>query len=267
MTARPDAIDERRAALKAALRGRRRVFAGWDSLGHPQLTEMICGAGVDFVGIDMEHTTISHEQARDMTIAAQSLGALALPRVPSHEPSTIRRLLDSGADGIIAPVVESRAQVDALVEAMKYPPVGRRGYGVSRAQGYGADFDAYTSSWNEVSSLIVQIETMAGVEAAGEIVSHPEVDGVIVGPYDISGSLGIPGRIDDPAVTEASARVAAACETSGKSCGTHLVVADEAGIAGALEAGFTLLLLASDVFVMWKWAEATSRLVSDARRG
>lgn len=261
----PATLSTRRGALKAALRGRERVFGAWTSIGHPQITEIFTRAGVDFVGIDIEHSTISQGEAQRIIAAAQAGGSLCLPRVASHNGEAIRRLLDSGADGVIVPTVDTAEQVDALAGFVKYPPVGRRGYGVARGQGYGFDFDAYTSGWNETGSLIVQIESVTGVENADAICSHPQVDGVIVGPYDISGSLGIPGRIDDPLVKEASAKVVAACERHGKACGTQLIEPDAAGVAAAFEAGFTLVLLASDVFLLWKWSERMSGIVTDAR--
>lgn len=258
-------LTARRAALRARLRGRERTFAAWTSLGHPQITEMFCRADVDFVGIDIEHSTISVEQSRDIITAAQGSGSLCLPRVPSHEAAFMRRLLDSGADGIIVPTVESAEQVDTIVAAVKYPPVGRRGFGVARAHGYGHDFDRYTADWNATGSIVVQIETIAGVEAAEEIAAHPEVDAVIVGPYDISGSLGIPGRIDDPAVREAAQRVVDVCARLGKGCGTQIVEPDAASVAEAFDDGFTLVLLASDVFLMWKWAERMAAIVGSHR--
>lgn len=258
-------LNERRRALRDKLRSRERVFGAWTSIGHPQIAEVFTRSGVDFVGIDLEHSTISQEQAQRIIAASQAGGALCLPRVPSHDAENMRRLLDSGADGVIVPTVETGEQVAAIVAAVKYPPIGRRGFGVARAQGYGFDFDAYAAEWNESGSLIVQIESVAGVENAEAICSHPAVDGVIVGPYDISGSLGIPGRIRDPLVAEAAAKVINACRRHGKACGTQIVEPDAENVARAFSEGFTIVLLASDVFLLWKWAERMSGIVATER--
>lgn len=258
-------LKARRAELRRRLCSRERLFVAWTSLGHPQITEAFCRSGVDFVGIDMEHSTISQEQAQGLVAAAQAGGSLCLPRVASHDAEQVRRLLDSGADGVIVPTVETAEQVEAIVSWTKYPPLGKRGFGVARAQGYGWDFDDYAGSWNETSCLIVQIESVAGVENAEAIVSHPEVDGVIVGPYDISGSLGIPGRLDDASVRAAAARVVAACERHGKACGTQIVDPDGDNVQAAFDDGFTLVLLASDVFLLWKWAERMAGIVNATR--
>lgn len=256
----------RRSALKARLRGREPVFGAWTSIGHPQITEVFCRAAVDFVGIDVEHSTISQEAVQRIAAAAQAGGSLCLPRVASHNGEAIRRMMDSGADGVIVPTVDTAEQVDELVGYVKYPPVGRRGYGVGRAQGYGFDSADYYARWNDTSALIVQIESVTGVENAEEIAAHPQVDGIIVGPYDISGSLGIPGRIDDPLVREAAAKVVEACRRQGKACGTQIVDPDNANVAQALEDGFTIVLLASDVFLLWKWAERMAGIVGGSRR-
>ncbi|MBW2559295.1 MAG: 4-hydroxy-2-oxovalerate aldolase [Deltaproteobacteria bacterium] len=258
-------LTTRRKAFKSRLSAREEVFGAWTSIGHPQITEAFTRADVDFVGIDVEHSTISQEQVQRIIAAAQAGGSLCLPRVASHNCEAIRRMLDSGADGIIVPTVDTVDQVEAIVSWAKYPPAGSRGFGVARAQGYGFDFDEYTSDWNDSSSLIVQIESVIGVENADEIASHPQVDGVIVGPYDISGSLGIPGRIDDPLVREAAAKVVETCRRYGKACGTQIVEPDAANVARAFEDGFSIILLASDVFLLWKWSERMADIVKGTR--
>lgn len=252
--------------LREKLRGRAPVFGTWTSLGHPSITEVFTRTGADFVGIDIEHSTINQEQSQRIIAAAQAGGCRCLPRVSSHSGEQIRRVLDSGADGVIVPNVSSRAEVEKLVESVKYPPEGKRSYGVARAQGYGFDFAGYVSEWNLRSVLIVQIESAAGVERVEEIAGHPAVDGAMVGPYDISGSLGIPGQLEHPRVQEACRRVVEACRRLGKACGTQLVEPTGAKVADALEAGYTFVVLSSDVFLLWKWGEGMRRIVEEHRR-
>lgn len=247
--------------LRQRLRDRLPVFGAWTSLGHPSITEIFSGAGVAFVGIDLEHSTISQGEAQRIIAAAHAGGVACLPRVASHNGEQIRRLLDSGADGVIVPQVTSRAEVGRIVEWCKYPPLGRRSYGVARAQGYGADFDRYVETWNERSTILIQIESIAGVEAVNELLAHEEVDGAMVGPYDLSGSLGIPGQLSDARITEACARVIDACRRHGKACGTQLVEPTEQEVRDALASGYSFVVLASDVFVLWKWSERMRGLI------
>ena len=241
------------------------VFGAWTSLAHPSITEMFTSSGVDFVGIDIEHSTISQEQAQRIIAAAHAGGVACLPRLASHNGEQIKRLLDSGADGVIVPMVSTRTEVERIVEWCKYPPLGKRSYGIARAQGYGFNFEEYTAAWNSSSIIIIQIESIQGVEAADDLLANEAVNGAMVGPYDLSGSLGIPGQLSDSRVTEACTRVIEACRLQGKACGTHLVDPTEAQVLAAFDAGYTFVVLGSDVFVLWKWSERMRALVNTHR--
>jgi 2-keto-3-deoxy-L-rhamnonate aldolase RhmA len=177
----------------------------------------------------------------------------------------IKRLLDSGADGIIAPMVSTAEEVERLISWCKYPPLGKRSFGIARAQGYGFDFNQYTESWNQSSSLIIQIESVRGVENIQKLMSYDGVDGAMIGPYDLSGSIGIPGQLDHPSVGEACKEVIAACAKSGKACGTQIIEPDVKNIEEAFAAGYTFVVLASDIFILWKWAERIKGLIGQIR--
>jgi 2-dehydro-3-deoxyglucarate aldolase len=251
--------------LKTKFQNRDLLFAGWTSMGHPQVTEMLARSGVDFIGIDIEHSTISQEQSQRIIAACHADGVCCLPRVASHNSETIKRLLDSGADGVIVPTVETSEQVEKLIEWVKYPPLGKRGYGIARAQGYGHDFQEYTSQWNESSILIIQIESISAVENIEQLLKFDEVDGAMVGPYDISGSLGIPGQIDNEKVLNAGREVVEACRKFGKACGTQDTDPTPKSVQLAMDSGYTFVVLASDVFILWKWGEQMQKLIAEYR--
>jgi 2-dehydro-3-deoxyglucarate aldolase len=244
-----------RKRLRAKIRGRERTFAGWNSLGEPQITEIFSNVGFDFIAVDIEHSSISYEQTQRMIAASQGGNTACLPRIDSHSMEMIKRMLDAGADGIIVPMVDTRAQAEKLVEWTKYPPIGRRSFGVNRAQNYGFDFDGYVRDWNASSTLIVQIESKVGVDNVESILALDEIDGAMVGPYDISGALGVPGQLDHPEVVGAARRVVEACRRAGKGCGTHLVNPDLQEIRAKFQEGYTFLFISSDIFLIWKWAE------------
>eukprot|EP01136_Pigoraptor_vietnamica_P028449 Opistho-1_new@86023 len=126
-------IAEKRAALKQKLRNRERMFAGWVSYAHPSITETFARAGFDFMAIDMEHSTISLAEAQRIIAASQSEGVPCLPRPVSHSNDWIKPLIESGADGMLIQMVNTPEQVRALINDIKYPPVGKRSYGVNRA--------------------------------------------------------------------------------------------------------------------------------------
>ncbi len=255
-----------RGLLKQKLRSRERVFGTWTSLAHPSITEMFTQSNADFVGIDIEHSTISLEQSLRIIAASHAGGAFCLPRIASHNPEMIKRLLDSGADGLIVPMVSTSEEVEKLVSWMKYPPIGRRSFGIARAQNYGVDFDSYVQSWNSSSTLIIQIESIEGVKNIDQLLAHDGVDGAMIGPYDLSGSLGIPGQIDHPRVLEACDQVIAACRKHGKACGTQDIDPDQKSVAAKFAAGFSFVILASDIFLLWKWSAKMQELVKTCRQ-
>ena len=242
------------------------MFGGWVSFGHPQIIEVLLCCDFDFMSIDLEHTTISQEQSQRLIAACHARGVPCLPRLAnSYNQEAIKRLLDSGADGVIAPNVETPDQVEKLIEWSKYPPLGKRGYGVARAQGYGYNFDEYTTSWNDSSILIIQIESMEGVQNVEQLLNYEEVDGVMIGPYDIAGSLDLPGQVEHPKVREAGLRVVEACKKYGKACGTQDIDPTQESVGNALSAGYTFVILASDVFILWKWGERMQKLIRECR--
>ncbi len=258
-------IFEQRKILKQKLRNRERLFAAWVSYAHPSITETFARAGFDFIAIDMEHSTITVEQAQRIIAACQSEGVPCLPRPVSHSNDWFKPLLESGADGLLVQMVNTPEDVAAIIGHLKYPPVGNRSYGVNRAQAYGFDFDSYIQSWNDTSSFIIQVESIQAVENIDKLLAFDEIDGVMVGPYDISGSLGVPGQTSHPLVIEASRKVIAACERFGKSCGTQVADASEESVQALFDLGYTYAILSSDLFVLWKWAEKMQGMIKSMR--
>ena len=243
-----------RYALKHKLRGRERAFGGWVSYREPAIAETFAKAGFDFVAIDMEHTTISTDQANRIITGVQSERVACLPRPVSHSNDYIKPLLEAGADGLIIQMVNTPEEVEALIKLQKFPPVGERSYGVNRAHGYGLDFDEYIKTWNESASFIIQVESITAVNNIEQLIAFDEVDAVMVGPYDISGSLGVPGQTDHPSVQAASAKVVEACAKRGIGCCTQIADVSEDRVQSAFDAGFSFLILGSDLFILSKWA-------------
>ena len=258
-------IFEQRKILKEKLQKRERLFAGWVSYAHPSITETFARAGFDFIAIDMEHSTISLEQAQRIIAASQSEGVPCIPRPVSHSNDWFKPLLEFGADGLLVQMVNTPEEIESIIYHMKYPPIGRRSYGVNRAQTYGFDFDAYIHNWNETSTFIIQVESIQSVENIESLLAFDEVDGVMIGPYDISGSLGVPGQTSHPLVIEASRKVIAACKRCGKSCGTQVSDASAENVNALFDLGYTYAILGSDLFVLWKWAEKMQGLIKSMR--
>ena len=236
-----------RLSLKNKLRNRERLFAGWVSYSHPSITETFARAGFDFIAIDMEHSTITLPEAQRIIAASQSEGVPCLPRPVSHSNDWVKPLIESGADGMLIQMVNKPEEVQSLINDIKYPPLGKRSYGVNRAQAYGFDFDTYINNWNKESIFMIQVESIEAVENIESLVAFEEVDAVMIGPLDISGSLGVPGQTSHPLVIEASKKVINACKKYGKSCGTQVADSNMKSV--------------QDLFVLWKWAEEMKKLI------
>jgi len=251
--------------LKSRLRSRDLIFGSWVSFSHPSITEIFASHNFDFLAIDMEHGTINLEQAQRIIAASQYYKVACLPRPVSHSNDWIKPLLESGADGLIAPMVNSLDELQQLLNDVKYPPLGKRSFGINRAQGYGKDFDAYVRNWNKTSVFIAQIESKSAVDSIEKIVSNPDLDGIMIGPYDLSGSLGVPGQKFHPLVKEAESKVIKACKERGISCGTQLSEFNKSTVKAALDMGYTFIIASSDLFVLEEWASGAEKVMQGLR--
>ena len=251
----------RRELLKKALKSRKKLFGAWVSYAEPSITETFAKAGFDFLAIDMEHSSITLPEAKSIITVSQHYNVSCLPRPVSHSNDFIKPLLEFGADGMLIQMVNNANEVKRLIDHLKYPPIGKRSYGINRAQGYGFDFNEYINNWNNSSIFMIQVESIEAVEKIDEILAFDEIDGVMIGPYDISGSLGVPGQLDHPKVIEASKKVIEACEKYGKSCGTQLNDPNTNSVDELFNLGYTFAILGSDLFVLWKWAEQMKNIM------
>ena len=255
-----------RKEFKKKLLNRSRLFGGWLSYSNSAIAETFAKADFDFLAIDMEHSTISLEQAQRIIASSQGYSVPCLPRPVSHSNDWLKPILDSGADGLFIPMVNTPEEVKSIINDFKYPPKGKRSYGLNRAQAYGFDFDEYVECWNETSSLIIQIESIDAVSNIDNLISFDEVDGVMIGPYDLSGSLNLPGQTEHPKVIEASLKVIEACKKYNKSCGTQLSDPNKINIKEVFDLGHNFVILSSDLFILWKWAEEMKNLIINFKK-
>jgi 2-dehydro-3-deoxyglucarate aldolase len=236
--------------LKKKLASKELVLGGWIMIGHPAVAEIMARAGFDWVAIDMEHSAMTTQQAEDLIRAVETGGKPALVRLTSNDENLIKRVMDSGATGVIVPLVRTADEARRAVEALYYPPRGRRGVGLARAQKYGADFPGYRKWLDKEAVCIVQIEHIDAVENSESILSVPDVDGYILGPYDISASAGVAGQLEHPKVLEAIAAVRETGKKLGKPGGIHIVEPDEAKLEQAVDQGFTFIAYSIDTRII-----------------
>ena len=206
----------------------------------------MANAGFDFLAVDMEHSATGLHEAHHLVRVVDLAGCCPLVRVPENNPNIIKQVMDLGAHGVIVPMINTPEAARAAVDAVKYPPEGKRGMGLWRAQGYGADFESYRKWVRDESVVIVQIEHVDGVRNLAAISQVAGVDAFMVGPYDLSASLGIPGEFEHPTYLETMKRVEETARAGGIAAGYHIVRPSWAAAQARIAAGFTFLVYGVD---------------------
>jgi 4-hydroxy-2-oxoheptanedioate aldolase len=233
-----------------------RPLAGiWVCSGSPLVAEICAGSGLDWVLIDMEHSPNGLESVLGQLQAVAAYPVSPVVRVPIGDVVAIKQVLDVGAQNLLVPMVSSAEEARGVVEAVRYPPRGRRGVGSAlarsarwnRVDGYLGEADAHVS-------LFVQIETAEGVDAAAEIAAVDGVDGVFVGPSDLAASMGLLGQQSHPDVVAAVHRAFEAVRAAGKPVGVNAF--DPAVARAYLEAGASFVLVGADVALLARGSEA-----------
>lgn len=237
-------------SLKEKLTNQELSIGSWLTIPHVSIVEILGSAGFEWLAIDIEHTAIGIHQCFDLIAAIQANGMKALVRVSKNEEVIIKRVLDAGADGIIVPMVKNRAEALQALEYTYYPPRGKRGVGLSRAQRYGIGFDQYKTHLNNNMIVIAQIEHIDAVNNIEEIVTTDGIDGIIVGPYDLSGSMGIPGEYQKTNVQKALQKVEESCIKLGKSLGFHVIQSDASYLEEKINKGYNFLAFSLDFFFL-----------------
>lgn len=232
---------------------RERLLAGDTLLGTvvtlatAQASELLAQAGYDWLWIDMEHAPLDVATVQALIVGAGS-SCSPIVRVPANDDVWLKRVLDLGPEGVIIPHVDSVADAQAAVRACRYPPRGTRSVGIGRAQSYGPGLIDYLATAHERVAIMPQIEHANAVAEIEGILAVEGVDCVVVGPFDLSASLGHPGELDHPEVTQAIERVAEACRAANKRA---------ALFAGSVEfatrwrkVGFDVLAVGADVTLL-----------------
>lgn len=207
--------------LKRKLKNGEVVLGPFMNCAYPAFIE-ICGhAGFDFAVIDLEHGPLHTLAAEDLCRAADCVGLAPVVRVRKNDGPQIQRALDIGSAGVQLPQIQTKADAEMAVQNAKYSPIGSRGLSFgTRAGVYTAAGTNITAQLNEESLVVIQIEGKDGIDRLPEIVTVPHIDVIFLGPYDLSQSLGIPGQVQDPRVTELMKSAAQTIRSAGKAIGT-----------------------------------------------
>ncbi len=223
------------------------------SLPSPEVTEILAHAGYDWLFIDAEHGAFNPQQAQSMLQAAGTCPCVI--RVPSSDEMWLKKALDIGAAGVIVPQVHTPEQALAIVKYCKYSPAGSRGVGIGRAHKYGLEFEHYLKTANKQTAVILQAESQQAIDNIDAITAIEGVDGILIGPYDLSASLGKMGQVTHPTVIAAIDKVTKSCKKAGVKLGYFGVSAE--AVNPYIKKGFTLITVGVDALFLTRSAKDT----------
>ncbi|MBA4142268.1 MAG: 2,4-dihydroxyhept-2-ene-1,7-dioic acid aldolase [Nitrosospira sp.] len=236
--------------LKSKLARNALTIGSWITLGHPAVAEIMGAAGFDWLVLDTEHSVLELSEVQILIQVLDGQRCPAIVRLTSNHPDQIKRVMDAGATGVMVPMIKTSADAEAAVQSVYYPPRGQRGVGLARAQGYGARFQQYRHWLEDNAVVVVMIEHIDAVNAIDSILTVPGIDAYIIGPYDLSGSIGRPGELDYPEVQSAIDRVLEAGRRLGMPGGIHVVEPDPVQLRKYVQAGFSFLGYGVDIRIL-----------------
>ncbi len=250
--------------VKTKLKKGQLTIGSWVTMAHPLIPELMAPAGFDWLCVDMEHSSIDLAQLLPMVISIEANGMVPLVRVGELNANLIKRVMDAGAYGVIVANISTALQAQQAVDAVKYPPTGKRGVGLYRAQGYGRQFEDYKKWLAAQSMVIVQIEHIDAVNNIDAILSVKGIDALMIGPYDLSGSMGKPGKFDDVKVKAAIDTVLKAAKRHAIPAGFHSVPSNPQLAKQYIKKGFKFLAFSLDGLFLSDAAVAAMHIL---RRG
>lgn len=193
-------------SLRSQIKSNQLLFGTLITLSSLEVAEILARAGFDWFFIDMEHSSLGVREAQAV-LQAVSGQVECLLRIPLNDEIWMKKALDTGAAGVIVPQVNTADEATRVVRWAKYPPRGRRSVGLARAQAYGAGLEEAIRRADEETAIVIQIETVEAVSNISSLLEVDGIDAVLIGPYDLSASMGRIGEVDHPEVQEAIRRV------------------------------------------------------------
>jgi len=239
-------------SLKEKLQKGQLSIGSWITIGNPSIAEIMAKTGFDWLAIDMEHSAITLSQAQYLIQIIELSGVAPLVRVEENNPNIIKRVMDAGAHGVIVPMVNTKSEALKAVSAVKYPPIGTRGVGLARAQGYGLEFEKYKDWLSKESIVVVQIEHISAVNNLADILSVKGVDGFIIGPYDLSASIGIPGEFKDKRLIKIMQEILNIAKRYNAVAGFHVIPPEFREVRKKIKEGYRFIGFSMDTLFLGK---------------
>jgi 2-dehydro-3-deoxyglucarate aldolase len=236
---------EKIRAIRKSLGENQPSIGSWMQLPHPSVAEIMGQAGYDWVAVDMEHGAISVHQLPDLFRALELGGTLPFARLAQGNIKDCKQALDAGAAGVIVPMVETAAQLTLVRDACRWPPAGTRGVGFSRANLFGKHFEVYREE-AQGPLLVAMIEHIRAVENLEEILSVEGLDAILIGPYDLSASMGLTAKFEEPEFVATMSRIRCLCSQFHIPSGVHVVMPDTGVLKQRIDEGYRFIAYSID---------------------
>lgn len=236
-------------AIREKLNAGGHSIGSWMQIPHPSVAEIMGAAGYDWVAVDMEHGSISVHQLPDLFRALELGNTLPLVRLAQGHPKDCKQALDAGAAGVIVPMVESAEQLIAVRDACRWPPAGVRGVGFSRANLFGKYFNDYSTE-AQAPLLVAMIEHHRAMPELDSILAVDGLDAVLIGPYDLSASMGLTAEFDHPDFLAIMERVRKVAAEKGIPVGVHVVDPSPKQLNQRLGDGYQFLAYSIDAVML-----------------
>jgi 2-dehydro-3-deoxyglucarate aldolase len=220
-------------------------IGSWIQIPHPSIAEIMGASNYDWVAIDLEHGSISVHQLPDLFRALELGGTLPLVRLAHGHFKDCKQALDAGAGGVIVPMIKSAQQLIEVRNATMWPPAGNRGVGFSRANLYGKNFDEYS---NEAKHpfLVAMIENNDAVDELDDILKVKGLDAILIGPYDLSASIGLTSKFNDPRFIALMSDIKNKAKIANIPCGVHVVEPSKSILVETLDEGYRFIAYSID---------------------
>lgn len=254
---------ERNRRIRASLTAGRPSVGSWMQLANSSVAEVMGQAGYDWVAVDMEHGSIGVAQLPDIFRALELGDTQPLVRIARSDATLCKDALDAGAGGVIVPMIESAVQLEAVRDACRWPPAGSRGVGFSRANLFGKHFEAYAAE-AQAPLLVAMIEHIRAVDDLDEILGVAGLDAILVGPYDLSASMGRTAQFDRPEFRQTLDRIRAAADMRGVASGIHVVTPSPAELERRVQEGYRFLPFGIDALFLHTAAQNPRAGISPA---
>jgi|TARA_B110000858_G_scaffold87509_1_gene101115 2-dehydro-3-deoxyglucarate aldolase len=236
---------KRIAEIRRLLNTGNPVVGSWMQIDSASIAEIMGDANYDWVAIDLEHGSFNDSNIQNIFRALELNNTLPLARIISLNEENCKKALDNGACGLIIPKIENAIQAKRAVEFSSWPPKGRRGVGYSRANLFGKRFELYKNE-SQKPLLVGMIESREGIENLDEILKSKCFDAIMIGPYDLSASLGLTGKLDNRKVIDSIKKIKLICKNNRTPCGIHIVEPDPIALSKSIKDGHLFIAYAGD---------------------